>query len=87
MFEFVCEECGKVRKVHCRKLVGRWCSRECYNKSRFGTRRIQSQVTWCVFQPESVICGDRKCENCGWNPVVANARLDKFLEEHHEFTL
>ena len=91
--EFVCEVCGKTRKAHSSNRVGRYCSRECYFTA---VKRVEAPkkevkprapVGECVFQPESVVCGDRKCENCGWNPVVAKARLDKFLEEHHEFTL
>lgn len=26
---------------------------------------------------KGVICNDAKCDTCGWNPIVADARLKK----------
>lgn len=82
MFEFVCEECGKVKRVSNRRDIGRFCSRGCYNKNRFGINL--KHVPGCVFQPDSVLCGERNCGNCGWNPVVAKARLEAFKEKYNE---
>lgn len=33
----------------------------------------------CKFNPVGVACNpeNRRCENCGWNPAVAAARLQK----------
>ena len=40
---------------------------------------FQQQRGECVFQPGAIECYKRDCLNCGWNPVVAKARLEKFL--------
>lgn len=37
---------------------------------------------WRCDHNEHVICRDRKCEKCGWNPVVAEARLEKIRSGH-----
>ena len=79
MFEYVCEVCGKVRHVRCRKDIGRFCSQACHGKSRANKKkgpRYQGGV--CVFQPEAVMCEERNCGNCGWNPAVAKARLEVY---------
>lgn len=34
---------------------------------------------WNCRYRENVQCGDRNCENCGWNPKVAEARSRKIL--------
>lgn len=83
MFEFTCEYCGKVVQVEKEWQVQRFC-----NKSCAASYRNEKQTGWtkfedageCVFQPESVICGKRICNNCGWNPEVAQARLERIME-------
>lgn len=29
---------------------------------------------------DGVVCGEHCCERCGWNPVVSEERVRKFLE-------
>lgn len=52
--------------------------------SELNTDGIQaSGVPSCVFN-EGVECKNynRPCHRCGWNPVVAYARLKAFCQEH-----
>lgn len=35
----------------------------------------------CMYN-EGVVCENQSCENCGWHPKVAQARLEKFCIEH-----
>lgn len=82
MFEYTCEYCGKVRQARDRSRVRRFCSLACSAESRkkpkkeLVKRRYREELGECVFQPTSVLCADRKCGSCGWNPVVAKARLE-----------
>ena len=91
MYEFTCEYCGKVNRVTRKILIGRFCNKSCAcayrNKIRAGievktpveTPAESQQRGECVFQPGAIECYKRDCLNCGWNPVVAKARLSKFL--------
>ena len=35
----------------------------------------------CHFVPKGVQCDKKECHKCGWNPEVAEARLEKIREE------
>ena len=74
MFEFQCEYCGKTRRVLRRHDIGKFCSMKCYHESVKKENNIVYELE-CVFQPESVMCNERNCDKCGWNPVVARARF------------
>ena len=37
---------------------------------------------WKCVNNEHVTCRDRNCEKCGWNPKVAEARLEKIRSGH-----
>ena len=83
MFEYTCPVCGKVTQVEKEHQVRTFCSRECASAAReFEKRMIRENCIEgeCVFQPESIICFKRDCINCGWNPVVAKARLEAIME-------
>lgn len=36
----------------------------------------------CDHNP-AVLCSEKKCDSCGWNPVVAEERRRKILEAHY----
>ena len=82
MYEYTCEYCGKVRYTPDKSRIRKFCSLACSAESRKKPkketpgRRIREDLGECVFQPESILCGNRNCGNCGWNPVVAKARLE-----------
>ena len=77
MFEYTCPMCGKVKRVAYECDVRTYCSNLCAARARHGkTYEVGGE---CVFQPESVMCNLRTCGKCGWNPVVAKARLDAFM--------
>lgn len=90
-YEYTCAECGKVVQVRYKSLTQKFCSRYCslkhHNKTRSGTfwndykEPADNTIPTgeCIFQPESIECYRRNCINCGWNPVVAKARLDKIM--------
>lgn len=78
MFEYTCPICGETKQARYKWEIKTYCSRECANKAlseRFAKKREENFITACVFQPESIECNRRNCINCGWNPVVAKARL------------
>ena len=45
-------------------------------------KKAMATVTGCRFQPEAVHCIlPRDCEKCGWNPQVAQQRLEAVREK------
>ena len=87
MHEFTCPVCGKVKQVARKADMKTFCSRSCAAISREGskTRSTLRDVEFeCIFKPDAVICTEKKCENCGWNPVVANARLEAHIARKAE---
>ena len=79
MFEYTCPVCGKVTQVHKEWQKRTYCSTTCAAKAReekLKEVRVNFLEGDCVFQPESIMCYERNCANCGWNPVVANSRLE-----------
>ena len=83
MFEFTCLTCGKVVQVEKECHVRTYCCIKCAAVDRERKHReIRAQFLdgECLYQPESIICENRDCANCGWNPAVAQARLDVIRE-------
>lgn len=86
-YEWTCPVCGKVKKTAYKREVRTYCSVSCSVKDR---ERVKREIAGkcipgeCIFQPESIICGKRDCGNCGWNPVVAKARLEAIKEKLNE---
>lgn len=76
-YEYTCPVCGKTRQASCKSRVKTYCSVKC--------RAIaQMEPTYwnrgaCVYNPAGVACGYKDCTSCGWNPAVAEARLEAFL--------
>ena len=81
MFEFQCEVCGKTKRVSSFRDVGRFCSSTCYGISMRKKKEPDPALneSECLFQPESIMCFERSCDRCGWNPKVAKARLDAYM--------
>jgi hypothetical protein len=82
VYEFVCPQCGKVKRVDRPSKIGKFCSHACADASR---RKYPVKVKVEV-EPRDVCkyndgcrCSTQDCDRCGWNPVVAQARLMKFL--------
>ena len=88
MYDYTCAYCGKVVQVRIPSQVQKFCSKSCSasygNSVRVGNTpsisRSNHDIGECVFQPESIMCGRRECYKCGWNPVVAHARLEAIME-------
>lgn len=82
MFEYTCPVCGNVKKVRYKKDVRTFCSIRCSAQHR-SNLKVLEDLGECIFQPESIVCSERNCGNCGWNPVVAKARLEAFKEKYN----
>lgn len=84
MHEYTCEYCGKVVQVDKKWKVQKFCSKSCAASYGNKLRGKQASIKLgdCVFQPESIECYKRNCINCGWNPVVAKARLDAIHKKY-----
>ena len=91
IYERVCPVCGTSFKTERETQV--YCRRACVNKGRPSNNRgnYDHSLEWtrvngeweCPYNTECS-CTVRHCDKCGWNPDVAKARLDKYMEEHHE---
>ncbi len=95
MFKFTCRYCGTVRYVRTLHEVREFCNRSCAAKAREICKAEKKaakeednkteyviRLNECVFQPESIECTRRNCINCGWNPVVAKARLNAIMKRY-----
>ena len=89
MYEYTCPACGKIHRVEHKSKVKTYCNKSCAAKARYMKPKeeekqevIQTEAVMgeCIFNPVAVDCYHRNCSNCGWNPVVAKARLDKIKE-------
>ena len=81
MYEYVCQTCGKTVSVERSWQVRAYCSVSCGAKASAAKRReIDSKCIdgECIYQPESIDCYKRNCSKCGWNPEVAQARLERY---------
>ena len=64
----VCEKCG--RQFITRYRGARFCSHQCANSRKRG-----AGIGSCPHN-EAIICNERKCGSCGWNPAVAQKRKE-----------
>lgn len=79
VYEFVCPQCGKVKQVSRPSSIGKFCSQECAHASRRKRRtKVDRSQNACKYN-RGCTCYTQDCDRCGWNPVVAQARLMKFL--------
>lgn len=86
MIEFHCAYCGKIKRTYRTHDAGKFCSKSCAAKYRYGHKRPDQQpatgTLWnkgCVFNPDGVHCVMKDCAKCGWNPEVAKARLEALV--------
>lgn len=85
MFNFTCPICGVTKSVTRRADVRIYCGKSCASTAREMAKHIErdeEQRTGhregeCIYQPESIICFERECDKCGWNPTVAKERLER----------
>lgn len=92
--EVICERCGIAFKTPYKEQ--RFCSHSCANRGakyvpKSTEEHFDDTLEWntyygrweCPYQ-NGVGCHIRSCDKCGWNPVVAKARLDAYMEKHNE---
>ena len=74
----ICELCGAAFVIT--RPEKRFCSRRCAtvaaNRRKIARKKeeIAKLGTDCKYNG-ALLCKDRKCDTCGWNPKVANRRL------------
>lgn len=79
MREFNCVVCGKIAYTRCSNGRGKFCSKKCANAYARKARGIGKEVELqCMFN-DRVQCGERNCQNCGWNPKVEQKRKEAFV--------
>lgn len=82
-----CEYCGGPMSFYSK----RFCSTSCAARSRGGVERVEVDMSydwksaggglWQCRYKEFIQCKDRNCAKCGWNPEVAQARLNAIIEQ------
>lgn len=80
-FSFICANCGASFESHYKdaKFCSRTCSSQCAHSQRYRKdREMTSKVIQCPYN-EGVSCYADHCWKCGWNPAVAQRRLNKLL--------
>lgn len=68
---YKCAVCGKRGMDTSNTQNKRFCSRECKNA-------FNRNDASCVYN-EGVACNERKCKNCGWNPIVSSMRSEAMV--------
>ena len=91
--EKYCEYCGEAMNPS--NL--RFCSYACSNRAVRGVKRVDVDMSyewnsaggglWHCRYRRHIQCKDRDCANCGWNPEVAEARLQAIMEKRKEVTV
>ena len=87
----ICPKCG----IEFKTVRGhqRFCSKSCSNRGRrketddydhsLEWKQSEEYGTWeCPYQV-NVGCLVRECSKCGWNPKVAQARLDAYNKRYN----
>ena len=84
----VCQHCGREKLVYPSEAF-KFCSRSCANKGVADAEEYDTSLNWkrgsgnlwdCPYNV-GVGCEKRTCVRCGWNPKVAQERIEAFLEE------
>lgn len=71
----ICENCGK--EFESRVYNAKHCCRRCANQRHKANR--QAPRTFQCPHNHEVTCEKRQCDCCGWNPDVAQRRMDKLM--------
>ncbi len=72
---YKCANCGKRGLDNSCAQNKRFCSKKCSNIYHAKNRFAGSS---CEFN-EGVACEKHLCRNCGWNPTVANMRVEALV--------
>lgn len=77
--EYVCVACGNVFLSS--KKDAKYCTRMCYINDRFNNPNRKHKDACadktCPYNMY-VSCQKPKCDQCGWNPKVAKARMARY---------
>ena len=75
---FKCVVCGKRGMDKSSTQNRKFCSQECsdfYHRRKKGIGLKGDERVHCKFN-DGVVCHTHKCRGCGWNPVVAQKRME-----------
>lgn len=77
----ICAYCGE---PFAGRVNARFCSKACYNKSleaRSPGQQESKDPDICQYN-DGVLCYPAgECKQCGWNPAVAQSRLNRILAD------
>lgn len=92
MYVKECPNCKEIFRAKDRKQV--CCSRACSNQyagvkaqMRLSTEPIEEidgDEYACKYNPRGCTCYERNCDSCGWNPKVAQERLEQIRRKMME---
>lgn len=76
MKEFTCLFCGAKGIDNSRTGTRKFCNENCAAAHWRAEQGIgDDQRERCLFN-EGVVCDQHRCSNCGWNPAVAQKRME-----------
>ena len=78
-----CDVCGTVFSTNRDDKIR--CSRRCANiaANRAKRKRMKTNTDSCPHN-EHLVCEVHNCSQCGWNPEVAQARLERIVAKRKE---
>ena len=76
-----CKLCGKEFNYYRERT--KFCSRDCYNKHRemLVAQGINAYQQSICRHNVGVACEEQNCDTCGWNPAVAQKRMERITKE------
>lgn len=91
IYEKICPKCGIVFKTPRGYQV--YCSKVCSNRGRriekgdfddsLDWKKTAEEGKWECPYNHGVACEIRECSRCGWNPEVAKARTEAYMEKRN----
>ncbi len=82
-----CQASQKCCSVHCAQAYRRREEEAMYDHSQIWERDKGDKRMWVCPYTQNVTCFSRRCTKCGWNPEVAERRLEairKKMEAEYE---
>ena len=77
--EFICLECGEKAIDRSFNGCGKFCSQNCTAAHYYRSKHPDAKKpNLCLFN-KWVVCEERNCVSCGWNPAVAKMRKEALL--------
>ena len=91
LYKKTCPHCGTEFETPYENQ--RYCGHTCANRGRRLSEKGEfdhslewekdAERKWMCPYAQNVGCRYRKCNKCGWNPEVAKARTEAYMEKHY----